>query len=216
MKRAFLAAVDAYRAPYTMKNNINDMNDTRNALSQKGFSIVQCQANPTKATILAGLQNLVNSPHAGDSICFGYFGHAGTVPGPESDGDSECLCAYNWESGGLVYDYEIDTILRGLRPGVNCDLIFGCCFAAGLHEVPGAIVVAWSACGEDELSYVGLIGGVPRGIYPTIWNIALRGYPTASRAAIHDYAAYWTRYYVSGQNAEIRGTASELAQLPFS
>lgn len=207
--------MDAYRAPYTMKNNINDMNDTRNTLIQRGFQVIQCQSNPTKATILAGLRNLVNTSYAGDSICFAFFGHGGTVPGPEPDGDSECLCASDWESGGLVWDYEIDSILRGRRPGVACDLFFGCCFAAGMHEVPGE-AVAWSACGENEPAYVGLIGGVPRGIWPWLLNLALRGYPTAPRDQISYYAYYWTKYYAPSQNAEIRGTASELAQLPFS
>jgi hypothetical protein len=216
MKRAFLAAVDAYRAPYTMKNNINDMNDTRTSLLQRGFQVVQCQSNPSKATIINGLRDLVNTSYAGDSICFGFFGHGGKVPSAEPDGTSECLCASDWESGGLVWDYEVDAILRGLRPGVNCDLFFGCCYGAGIHEVPGAQVISWSACGENELAWVVLIAGIQRGIWPWLLNLALRGHPAAPRDQVSYYAYYWTRYYIPSQNAEIRGTASELAQLPFS
>ena len=217
MRKALLASVDAYRQPYTTTNNVNDMNELRAILQGRGFSVTSLvDGAATKTNILNSLRQLVQSAYAGDSICFFFAGHGGQMPSSEPDGTSECLCAYDWERGGLVWDREIDSIIATVRPGVNCDLIFGCCFSGGIVETPGPSVISWQACGELEYSYVmRMSNGSYRGLFALFLCDLARSYPTASRGDIYDTVAYWVQRYAP-QHPVLRCTATERNQPMFS
>ena len=217
MRKALLVAVDAYRQPYTTNNNVNDMNELRAILQGRGFSVTALvDGAATKTNILNSLRQSVQSAYAGDSICFFFAGHGGQMPSSEPDGTSECLCSYNWEAGGLVWDREIDSIMATVRPGVNCDLIFGCCFSGGIVETPGPSVISWQACGELESSYVMRLGnGSYRGLFSLFLCDLARSYPTASRGDIYDTVAYWVQRYAP-QHPVLRCTATERNQPMFS
>lgn len=217
MRKALIAAVDAYQAPYTLNNSVNDANELKSILQSRGFSVVSLQnASATKTNILIQLRAMVQSAYAGDSICFFFAGHGGQMPSSEPDGTSECLCAYDWQSGGLVWDREIDSIIATVRPGVNCDLIYGCCFAGGISENPGTSIISWQACGELEYSYIMRMGnGSYRGLFSLFLCDLIRSYPTASRGDIYDTVAYWVQRYAP-QHPVLRCTATERNQPMFS
>lgn len=217
MRKALVAAVDAYRPPYATNNNVNDLNELKAILQGRGFSVTSLvDGAATKISILNSLRQLVQSAYSGDSICFFFAGHGGQMPSSEPDGTSECLCAYDWESGGLVWDREIDVIMATVRPGVNCDLIFGCCFAGGIVESPGRSVISWQASGELEYSYVMRLGnGSFRGLFSLFLCDLIRSYPTASRGDIYDTVAYWVQRYAP-QHPVLRCAATERYQPPFA
>lgn len=216
-KKALVVAVDAYVAPYTTHSNLNDQADMMATLQAKGFQVsVLTNSGATKANVMASLTGLVQLAQPGDSICFAFFGHGGKSPSSEDDGSSECLCCYDWQSGGLVWDYDIDQIIQQyLASGVNVELVYGCCFAGGLSESPGAQTVVWSACQEPNLAYAvsGSIGA--RGLHPWLLNYAVRGAPSWSRSAIQAWLATWVQYYAP-QVPVLRASTTKLSKLPFS
>lgn len=216
MRKALIAAVDAYREPYTLYAGVNDLADIGDILRMSGFSITTLyNSQATKAAILAGLRSLVQNAQPRESISFAFFGHGGQMPSSEDDGYSECLCAYDWESGGLVWDREIDAIMAGIEPGVTCDMFFGCCFAGGLVEVPGADVISWQACREEEYSASVKLDGVWRGLFPMFLRQAYYATPLGTRDDIFRHIAYWTTFYVPTQHPVMRCTESEGRQLLF-
>lgn len=199
MRKALLAAVDAYRAPHTLHCAIADMNGIANILRMSGFSITTLiDAQATKANILSSLGAMVKAvTKPGEAICFAFFGHGGQMPSSEDDGYSECLCAYDWETGGLVWDHELDATLATLPPQSTCELIFGCCFAGGIVEIPGVAVISWQACRELEYSWsVRMDENSPeRGLFPLMIEQAYWEQPLGTRRDIFSSVEYWTRYH---------------------
>lgn len=211
-----MAAINAYREPYTLYAGLNDLADMGDILRMSGFSTTTLfDAQATKANIMAGLRALIQGAKTGESISFFFCGHGGQMPSAEPDGYSECLCAYDWEQGGLLWDHEMDSILAGIGPGVTCDLFFGCCFAGGIVEVPGANIISWQACQEEEYSASVKLDGVWRGLFPMLLREAYYETPIGTRDDIFRHAAYWTTFYVPGQHPVLRCTEAERRQLLF-
>jgi len=217
MRKAVLVAVDDYPAPYTLSGSVESMNDFSYWVQMSGFSITTLtNANATKANILSNLTALVQGAQPGESLCFGFWGHGGQIPSQEDDGYSEGLCAYDAFSGGVVWDYEVDSILSGLPANVNVDLVFGCCFSGGIVEVPGVNVVSWQACRETEYAArIQFADGSVRSLFSLLLCMALQMEPLATRNDLFNYAAYWTTYYVPNQHPVLRCTQSERYQLMF-
>ena len=215
MRKALLVAVDAYRAPYTLYNGAPDMAELKGILEMSGFSVITLyNTQATKANIVSQLRTLISQAMPGESICFAYYGHGGQMPGNEDDGYSECLCGYDWEAGGLVWDREIDAILAGIKPGVTCDMFYNCCFSGGIVENPGTSIISWQACRELEYATVfGFADGTWRGLTALIFGVAYWMGPLATRADIFDYISYWTTYYAPTQHPVLRCTESERHQI---
>lgn len=129
MKKALIIAIDAYPAPYTTRNNINDLLDLQNTLLAKGFSIsILTDYQATRSNILGALQNTVSNATSSDNLVIAFFGHGSYIVGNEPDGRTECICPVDVMSGNLITDDELAAVLAGL-PSCSCDVILGCCYS---------------------------------------------------------------------------------------
>lgn len=218
MREALLVAVDAYRPPHTLHSAVADLNALHEILRMSGFSITALvDAQATKANILSALGNMAKAvTKPGGAIFFAFFGHGSQLPSTEDDGTSECLCAYDWETGGLVWDHEVEPILANLPPLSTCELFFGCCFSGGIVEKPGIPIISWQACREEEYAYwVRLEDGSERGLFPLMFERAFWENPLATRRDVFSNAAYWTQHYAPDQHPVLKCDDSERYQLLF-
>lgn len=206
MKRALIAAIDNYAPPYTSLSNLNDLYELKNALESKGFVVsTLMDGGATKLAILNELQNLINVSVSGDNLCFAFFGHGSHLSNPvESDGTSECLCCYDWQSGGLIWDYELENMVQGLVSGCECDFIFGSCYAGGMVE--GTSCTVWGACRELENSHALKANGIWRGAFALFFCWFLVNYPQFSRYQTYYNTYYNVLNYVPNQHCTLRGT----------
>lgn len=204
VKRALIVAIDTYAVPYTMNSNITDANDLRDVLIQRGYTVTMLtNGNATKSIVLAHL-NMFRRISA-DHFCFAFFGHGSRAPySGENDSTAECLCCYNWQYGGLIWDYEIEPIFRQFP--CEYDLIFGSCFSGGIGEYDlGAI---WQACQENEYSYTAPLypSGVWRGIFSIYLCWFLRNRPNSTRQQIYNELYNYVLAATPTQHCQLRGS----------
>ncbi len=128
MKKALIVAINTYASPNQLLGQVNDGNDDKLTLAARGFTKISTLYNTkaTRAAILAALNSLVKNAVAGDSIFFAFHGHGSWFNGPY--GRAECICPVDWRRG-VIADYELAAIFAQLKPGVNCDVVLGCCFS---------------------------------------------------------------------------------------
>lgn len=209
VKKALLVAIDKYVSPYTMYSNINDMEYLKSVLIARGFSVTTLVNNSaTKAAILNGINALKSGVVFGDHVCFAFIGHGSQQPNSrENDGTAECLCTYDWQSGGVIWDYEIENVFRSLPCGY--DLIFNTCFSGGIGE--NNLGVTWQACRENEYSTAAkTTDGTWRGLFITFFCMAMEHFPDYSRWRIYLQTQQSISKYLSTQHCEVRGAPHEL------
>jgi len=149
MRKAFIAAINAYIPPITPRQgSLNDLADLQNTLSTKrGFTSFASVADgtATRSNTLAGLTSLVQGAAPGDSIFFGFIGHG--TPG------GICPVDTNPQTGAnVIWDHEIKAILDGLPAGVTCDVLLGCCYAGtGTRAITQPISIALGMDGKEKL-----------------------------------------------------------------
>lgn len=126
MRKAFIAAINAYQAPYKRQSCLNDAVDLHTTLQNKrGFTsfVTLLDGAATRAAIMAQLQALVGGAVSGDSIFFAFFGHG-------TPGSGICPVDINPSTGAnVIWDYEIGAVLAGKPAGVTVDVLLGCCYA---------------------------------------------------------------------------------------
>lgn len=213
VKKALIVGINNYVSPYTLYSSINDGEDLKNTLVAKGFSVVTVyNSNATKSNILNNIYSLVSNVTENDHICFAFFGHGSKANySGESDGTAECLCAYNWSSGGIIWDFEIEPIFRDVKCGY--DLVFGSCFSGGVGEYDkGAI---WQACGENERAWSGVLNGKWRGIFPAYLFWLFRNRLTFNRMQIYSEAYNNTVMVVPSQHCVLRGSNDTILKKPL-
>jgi metacaspase-1 len=127
-KKALIVAINAYASPNQLRGQINDGNDDKLSLAARGFANISTlyDAQATRAAILNALTSIVKNAAIGDSIFFAFHGHGSWFNGPF--GRAECICPIDWQTG-FIADYELAAIFAQIKPGVNCDVVLGCCFA---------------------------------------------------------------------------------------
>lgn len=209
VKKAFLAAIDNYASPYTMQSNINDLEYVKSILIGKGFSVTTLINNSaTKSAILNGMNSLKNGVGQGDHVVFGFFGHGSQQPNSsEDDGTAECLCAYNWASGGLIWDYEVENVFRSLP--CEYDLFFNTCFSDGVGE--NNMGVTWQACRENEYSTAAqTTEGVWRGLFPTFFCWVIEHFSEYSRWRVYLEIQARISKYINTQHCVVRGSPQQL------
>lgn len=213
VKKALIVAIDNYVSPYTMYSNVNDGEDLKNTLINKGYSVTTIyNSSATKSNVLNGIYNLIVNRIVGDHICFAFFGHGSKARySGESDGTAECLCAYNWVSGGIIWDFEIEPIFRN----VNCeyDLVFGSCFSGGIGEYDRGRI--WQACGENESAWSGILNGKWHGIFPAYLCWMIRNRPYSNALNIYNEVYVNVLRTTSNQHCVLRGSNDSIMKVPF-
>jgi metacaspase-1 len=141
MKRALVVGINDY-APIgaggpDLNGCVNDARDMANTLVICGFAPgnirILTNQNAKRTPILTILKTLVTSAVAGDSIVFYYSGHGTRVANIggdfEIDGLDEAICPHDFASAGVIRDDDFRVILNLLKPGINMEVIFDCCFS---------------------------------------------------------------------------------------
>ncbi len=140
-KKALLVGINDY-APVgpggpDLRGCVNDVRDMANTLSVLGIippsprtMRILTDARATRAAIITGIKWLIKGAKKGDVLVFYYSGHGSwvaDVSGDELDGKDETICPHDFASAGMIKDDDIRTLLAGLSPGVNLDVIFDSC-----------------------------------------------------------------------------------------
>jgi hypothetical protein len=136
-KRAVCVGINDYPANYNdLSGCVNDANDWAALLRTdfdfgKGVNLIT-DAEATRAKILNGLRELVNSAKSGDVVAFTYSGHGTWVPDQgerdEFDNRDEAICAFD----GNIIDDELRGIICELPSGVHLTVISDSCHSGGV------------------------------------------------------------------------------------
>jgi len=110
---------------------VNDAYDWGAALSNRGYEIKYLiDGAATKAAIHQALLDSREKLRWRDKFVFQFSGHGTWMPdadGDEADGRDEALCCYDYASGGLLKDDELQSIFGGFRWGVSSLIISDSC-----------------------------------------------------------------------------------------
>jgi hypothetical protein len=117
---------------------INDARDMANTLVICGFAPADIRIltnqNAKKANIVTYLNWLLGDCVAGDSLVFYYSGHGTRVANIgsdlEIDGLDEAIVPHDYATAGVFRDDDFKRIFDSkLKPGVNLEVIFDCCYS---------------------------------------------------------------------------------------
>lgn len=135
-RRALCIGIDHYPdAP--LRGCVADAKAWQEALSGMGFETQQLiNSQATRDAILQRLHGLITSSQAGDILVLQFAGHGTQVP--DTDGDErsdeypyddqdEALCAYDYNTAGLILDDELRELFRLVPDGVNLTCFMDCC-----------------------------------------------------------------------------------------
>jgi len=123
-KKALCIGINDYPAPLSkLAGCVNDANDWRDTLMQRGFEVTQLlNQQATANTMRQCMQQLTQAAQAGDTIIITYSGHGSWVPdedGEEEDGRDEVLCPYDVRQHGPITDDELVEIFAGFADDVH-------------------------------------------------------------------------------------------------
>lgn len=125
-------------------------------------TLLLLNSEATKANVFKALIDAVDKARFGDRIYFTYSGHGSWVPAKgdddEPDGRDECLCLYDYQSGGLLLDDEIHDIFSTRRYGVRAYIISDSCHSGTMSRLV--------AINGPLLDDSGVVQGVPRFLPP--------------------------------------------------
>jgi hypothetical protein len=136
-KRALCVGINAYpNAP--LSGCVNDANDWADLLETKGYDThVLLDHAATRLMVMEHLREMVRQSRFGDRIVFTYSGHGSWVPdmsGDEPDRRDECLCMFDYESGGYILDDELGDIVRQKRFGVRFTIVSDSCHSGSVSR----------------------------------------------------------------------------------
>jgi len=132
-----------------LRGCLNDVKDFANTIGALGIVPIHprtmrvvTNTNATRANILTGLKWLLAGGKKGDVLIFYYSGHGSWVidaSKDELDKRDEGICPHDFASAGLIKDDDVRTLLSGLAPGLNLDVVFDSCFSGtGTRVLPGS------------------------------------------------------------------------------
>jgi metacaspase-1 len=140
-KRALLVGINDYKTINDLSGCVNDVTNIRDILLKYfGFAVpdirVITDSRASKDEIVTRLKWLIASADKGDTLVFHYSGHGSKVR-DRNDGDEledhmdEALCPYdvNWDSDSLILDDDLYDIFKGLKDGVNLEVLLDCCYS---------------------------------------------------------------------------------------
>lgn len=130
-------------------NDVRDMAQTLNALGlvppSPRFMRILTDMRATCSNILEGVKWLLAGAVKNDRLILYYSGHGSQMldlAGEEGDQRDETLCPHDYATAGMIKDDDLRSILGGLPPGVNLDVIFDSCHAGTATRVLDALEAA--------------------------------------------------------------------------
>jgi len=146
-KRALLVGINYEGTGYPLKGCINDVNNLKSALVDKGFTEIETiiEKEATTVAILAGLRRLVDGALPGDVLVFHYSGHGSqTFSTLEPDALDEIICPVDidWKKN-VITDNELKEIFNPVPNGVNITVLLDCCHSGhGMdHDETAPLVI---------------------------------------------------------------------------
>ncbi len=141
-KKAVVVGVNDY-APIgpggpDLNGCVNDARDMANTLVICGFAPTDIRIltnqNAKKAILITYLNWLLSGCAAGDSLVFYYSGHGTRVANIgtdlEIDGLDEAIVPHDYATAGVLRDDDFKKIFDSqLKPGVNLEVVFDCCYS---------------------------------------------------------------------------------------
>ncbi|KAI9190102.1 hypothetical protein H9P43_001535 [Blastocladiella emersonii ATCC 22665] len=94
---------------------------------------------PTRKSILAAINWLIQGAQPGDSLFLHYSGHGGQakdLDGDEDDGYDETIYPVDHEKAGMIVDDELHALVAKLPAGANMTIIMDCCHSATVFDLP--------------------------------------------------------------------------------
>jgi hypothetical protein len=135
MKRALLCGINYEGTSAKLRGCINDINLMERILLEKyafdrNHVIKLTESQATRDNIVNNLENLVKFSLPGDTIYFHFSGHGSQVQSynnDEVDGLDEVLVNYDYKSGKLILDDDLNRIFSLLKDNVTLICVHDCC-----------------------------------------------------------------------------------------
>ncbi len=127
-KKALCIGINDYPAPINkLAGCVNDANDWRDILVQRGFEVEQLlNKAATTDSMRKKIRKITQDARAGDTVVITYSGHGSWVPDvdgdDEDDGKDEVLCPYDVQQNGPITDDELFEIFTALDDDVHAVL----------------------------------------------------------------------------------------------
>jgi len=120
---------------------LNDVNDTAQLLTKRGFSVnTLVDAAATRAGILGQMRAVLQAAVAHDSVVISFSGHGTWMPdidGDEPDHRDEAWCPYDFEDAVVLDDEIYATITTYKQPDVRLLLIADSCHSGTVCRAVG-------------------------------------------------------------------------------
>jgi hypothetical protein len=149
-KKALLIGINYIGTRSELRGCINDVyNIKRFLISEKGFKeseirvMTEATENPnnipTKANIIAAIQELVHDNNQDSRLFFHYSGHGSWTrdkSGDELDGKDETICPLDYAASGDIIDDDLRKYLVDvLKPGAELFCLFDCCHSGTVLDL---------------------------------------------------------------------------------
>lgn len=139
-KTALLIGCNYLNTPNELHGCINDVNNVKRRLLEKGFSVTTVtdytDKKPTKDVILEEFKNLLTSSTSGDLLFFMYSGHGSNMAdrnSDEVDGMDELLVSSDLN---VIVDDELKSLLNQFLPkNVTLFAMFDSCFSGTILDL---------------------------------------------------------------------------------
>jgi hypothetical protein len=232
MTKKALLIQSPYSGNLYLEEFSNDLADWYSTLRDyRGFTsfvIANTLESTTVAALLNQLQLFCSGLVKGDRAAIIMIGHGSRVSdlnGDESDYYDECYVC----SDGFLVDDSIGQLLA-LAPSVTVvELVQEICYAGSAdhssiaRSLPSRIGIgsgtrpsyyrAWQSCGENQLSYGGVSGGIRRSVFSLYMCWALRSYLFNPANEIMNVVRSYVTSVVPSQIPQLTG--SYLDAVPF-
>lgn len=153
-KRALCVGINDYPGfAADLSGCVNDAMDWTALLDAEGYEVETIlDAEATRAEVLDVLSKLVAMTGFADRLVFTFSGHGTWIPdrdGDETDRRDEALCLYDYASGGLLTDDDLQRVLGQRAYGANVLVLSDSCHS-GTVTRDAAMVGAVATHGEPK------------------------------------------------------------------
>lgn len=136
-KYAICAGINDYPGVASdLSGCLNDALDWRDLLESEGYDVETLfDANVTRDNLVLTLTKAVALLGFGDRLVFTYSGHGTWVPdqsGDEPDRRDEALACYDYQTGGLLLDDILETIISSQKYGARVLILSDSCHSGTL------------------------------------------------------------------------------------
>ena len=153
MKRSLHIGINDYPGTGSdLSGCVNDANDWRAALAEKGFETISLlDEEATKSNMHEAISKIVGDTGRDDIAVITYSGHGTWIAdedGDEPDGRDEALCPHDITEGNVLTDDELYDIFSDRRRGARIIMISDSCHSGTVNRartiMPGAENDPWN------------------------------------------------------------------------